>query len=145
MLRVWIHPMGDQVVQLWWACHGVNDEMLRIYGVVCFSSWFLSLILLVFVAPYWYAAANFAFPEYIYDIGTVVLLLLFIFCFSGWVFLPCDHGLDLWNQLMWEFNNSINQSINQSIGYQSRYVASKFERLHKSSIWYVWHTEHLSR
>ena len=29
------------------------------------------------------------------------------------VFLPCDHGLDFWHQVMWEFNQSINQSTNQ--------------------------------
>ena len=41
----------------------------------------LQLILLVLVAPYWYAAAKFAFSEYTYDIETVVLLLPFILFF----------------------------------------------------------------
>ena len=39
------------------------------------------MVLLVFVAPYLYAAAKFVFPS-IYDIETVVLLLLFIVFFG---------------------------------------------------------------
>ena len=35
---------------------------------------------------------KFAFSE---SIETVVLLLLYIVVFFGWVFLPCDHGLDV--------------------------------------------------
>ena len=29
---------------------------------------------------------------------------------SEWCFLPCAHGLDFWNELMWDFNQSINQN-----------------------------------
>ena len=73
---------------------GVNDEILRIYGVVCFSSWFLSLVLLVFVAPYWHAAANFAVFYYIwYRDGrtTAAVYRVFLYGFSyvvttGWIF-----------------------------------------------------------
>ena len=49
---------------------------------------------------------NSLFPS-IYDIETVVLLLLFILFFPDGFVLPCDHGLDLWDQLMWESNQSI--------------------------------------
>ena len=52
------------------------------------------------------------------------------------VFLPCDHGLDFWHQLMWEFNQSINQSINQS-GDDNKELLGKVHFATQSTVNYV--------
>ena len=67
------------------------------------------MVLLFFVAPYWYAAAKFAYFEYIwYRDGrpTIAFILFFRMGFS----LPCDHGLDLWD-LMEELKSPKNNSF----------------------------------
>ena len=65
---------------------------------------FLSLILLVFVAPYWYAAAKFVFPEYIWysDRTTTVVYRVFPDEFSyllttSWVveISKCDNSINI--------------------------------------------------
>ena len=61
---------------------------------------------------------NFGTP-FIYDIETVVLYCC-LSCFSGWVFLPCDHGLDLWDQPMWKFNQLLIDWLNPHISWSQR-------------------------
>ena len=77
-------------------CVSLALSVSRLDFVIWFR-YFFSLLL----PTYWFAVAEFRFFR-VYMILMVVLLLLLILFPDG--FLPCDHGLDFWDQLMWEFN-----------------------------------------
>ena len=82
------------------------------------------IVFFFFVAPYWFAVAEFTFSEYIwywwlwYYCCFSCFRMGFYFVTTGWIFL---------DQLMWEFNQSINQSTTSHLA-----CSRKNQKCHQS-------------